>query len=108
VIAHPYRSFRAIRRRAIPLAVANAGAIAGSCLACLLLTRLVNVNPVTATALAGLVVAYAGLNAIGAAVLLHVAIGPRWPFAAAGGGRHDREPGHLARHLRHPQRAGLS
>jgi hypothetical protein len=53
-------------------------------------------------------IAYAGLNAIGAAVLLHVAIGPRWPFAAAGGGRHDREPGRLARDLRHPQRAGLS
>jgi hypothetical protein len=27
--------------------------------------------------------AYAGLNAIGAAVILHVAIGRRWPFAAA-------------------------
>ncbi|MEA2386646.1 MAG: hypothetical protein QOJ22_820 [Thermoleophilaceae bacterium] len=28
-------------------------------------------------------VAYAGLNAIGAGVILHVAIGHRWPFAAA-------------------------
>jgi len=28
-------------------------------------------------------VAHAGLNAIGVAVILHVAIGRRWPFAAA-------------------------
>jgi hypothetical protein len=28
-------------------------------------------------------VAYAGLNAIGLGVILHVAIGRRWPFAAA-------------------------
>ena len=27
-------------------------------------------------------VAYAGLNAIGAGVILHVAIGHRWPFAS--------------------------
>ena len=27
-------------------------------------------------------VAYAGLNAIGAGVILHVAIGRRWPFAS--------------------------
>jgi hypothetical protein len=27
-------------------------------------------------------VAYAGLNAIGAGVILHVAVGRRWPFAA--------------------------
>jgi hypothetical protein len=29
--------------------------------------------------------AYAGLNAIGAAVILHVAVGRRWPFAPSGG-----------------------
>jgi len=54
-------------------------------------------------------IAYAGLNAIGAAVLLHVAIGRRWPFAAGGDGPHDRAPGRVARHLRRPkERACLS
>jgi hypothetical protein len=31
-------------------------------------------------------IAYAGLNAIGAGVILHVAIGHRWPFASTGAG----------------------
>jgi protein-S-isoprenylcysteine O-methyltransferase Ste14 len=28
-------------------------------------------------------IAYAGLNAIGAGVILHVAVGQRWPFASS-------------------------